>query len=277
MMLLKALALAASAAAVLVVPDVTKAKATDTNEDGVLRILPIETLAPIITISKAGISIPCHECKGRNTQILVDLSIKDKTLIFNGNEIYPSNDNHEHPKARIEGVGCSTVEELDYVFSTLLQADTGLVSITVKIFKVGDRVIDDIPTFTVYLMEMSPEGDIAMLGEIERESCGPDKKKNKHMGSHHGHKGNKDKDHKKKIKGCESTKCYIEQSVDEMWSEVASVLGISKSDHESKKGGKSHAGAHQDTDSYFNLVKALVLFILFCLFMAIVAVGSLGL
>lgn len=299
MLLFKALALAASASAALVVPDVSQAK----EGDDTLSILPVDTnVGPDVarTVYKASASIPCGSCAGLDARIEVNLAIKDDfRLTLNEYDAWPDRDPSQgDTTAVVKAVGLTYTEKIEYVLIITRNKDTGIKRMMFKIIRVGEtNPVSDIPIFSVRTIELSPRRDIAMLGGIrigdvpkaQKQSAGHRKhQKGKQEGEHKEHKGGMkmhhhhkgDKDEKKKEKeldeGCKSKKCYFEQSVDQMWAEVGCYVKGHKCTHDESKDNSPNpnAGPHQDTDSGVELVKAIFLFALFLLFVSLIATLS---
>merc|ERR1712169_80584 len=91
MLLLKQLALAATAASFLVVPETTQ-----TDEEA-FRALPIDAYSatsdiPVHALSQS-LDVPCANCKGKDARLSMDFAVEDGArLLLNGYELYPSAD-----------------------------------------------------------------------------------------------------------------------------------------------------------------------------------------
>ena len=265
MLLFKALALAATAAAYLVVPEVSEA------DEGTFRTLPIDvTNADIPTFAwKAGIDVPCKSCRGHNTKLTMDFEVVDsKTLTLHGFDLYPQrNPEQGSLMASVvkEHVKCPD-QKLGY--SLAIAPEDGewenmkLTNIRFKIIQVGNRFVDDIPTITVKVIEMSPTGDI-LIGSVDIDE------------SRFGHK---DKDHKHHDdKPCTTASCRFEKTVHGLWGPIKGAVrggchGRKGAHHGKpgrfghKEGGHHHHGGHRfsdDNDSWAKLFKSFILF--FCL------------
>lgn len=293
MLFLKALALAASASAYLVVPDVSQPK----EGDDTLSILPIDTnVGPDVarTVYTASASIPCKSCAGLNAEIQVTLAIKDSfRLTLNGYDAWPDQDPSQgETMALVKAVGLSYTEKIEYKM-VITQKDMGIRAMVFKIIRVGEtNPVSDISVFIVRIIETSPKHEIAMLGGIR---VGPALKAQKHQKADKEHKEKGHKEHKEHTGGmkmhhhqdekvkvndhdedCESRKCYFEQSVDQMWAEVGCYMKGHKCTHDKAKDSSPNpdAGPHNDADSGVELVKAIFLFALFLLFVSIIATLS---
>ena len=172
-MLFKPLAFAATAAAILIVPE------TSDNDDGIFRALPIDNSnfnIPATAFDQA-IDIPCLQCRGRDTHLKLDFGIQDRSLVLNGFELYPHADpwNGDLSAAVIKGNGKSDMRRLGYGLAIRPEGvdkdqHLEIVNVEVRIIEVGDRFVDGVPPVTVKLIK-SPVGDI-MIGNIEVNGAG---------------------------------------------------------------------------------------------------------
>lgn len=172
-MLFKPLAFAATAAAILIVPE------TSDNDDGIFRALPIDNSnfdIPATAFDQA-IDVPCLQCRGRDTHLKLDFGIQERSLVLNGFELYPHADpwNGDLSAAVIKGNGKSDMRRLGYGLAIRpegIDEDQHLeiVNVEVRIIEVGDRFVDGVPPVTVKLIK-SPVGDI-MIGNIEVNGAG---------------------------------------------------------------------------------------------------------
>jgi len=172
-MLFKPLAFAATAAAILIVPE------TSDNDDSIFRTLPIDvsTFELPATAYEQAVDVPCLQCRGRDTHLELDFGIKDRRLVLNGFELYPHADpwNGDLSAAVIKGNGKSDMRRLGYGLAIRpegLDEDQHLeiVNVEVRIIEVGDRFVDGVPPVTVKLIK-SPVGDI-LIGNIEVKGAG---------------------------------------------------------------------------------------------------------
>lgn len=175
MMFLKQLALVATAAAMLVLPDTTNA-----NEDGVLRILPVEAELDGVpaTATKQNLLIPCVRCPGRAAQLELDFTVvKQERLLVNGFEIFPGPDVRKSSKLSAsilsDGGQHSNSQKLGYsLFIGMGGTDEGqnmeLIHIELRVIEVGDRFIDGIPAVRVRLIR-SPEKGL-LIGAIDTDA-----------------------------------------------------------------------------------------------------------
>ncbi|RGP77912.1 hypothetical protein FLONG3_3981 [Fusarium longipes] len=172
-MLFKSLAFAATAAAILIVPE------TSDSDDSIFRTLPIDvgTLALPTTAYEQAIDVPCLQCRGRDTHLELDFGIKDRRLVLNGFELYPHADpwNGDLSAAVIKGNGKSDMRRLGYGLAIRPEGvdkdqQLEIVNVEVRIIEVGDRFVDGVPPVTVKLIK-SPVGDI-LIGNIEVKGAG---------------------------------------------------------------------------------------------------------
>ncbi|KAM5346725.1 hypothetical protein ACJ41O_009730 [Fusarium nematophilum] len=192
-MLFKPLALAATAAAILIVPETSEA------DDGIFRTLPIDvgTFEVPATAFEQVIDVPCLQCRGRDSHLELNFAIEDRRLMLNGFELYPHADpwNGDLSAAVIKGNGKSTVRRLGYGLAIRpegMDEDQHLevVGVEVRIIEVGDRFVDGVPPVKVKLIK-APVGEI-IIGSIDVEGSGEK-----------GHSGN----------GCDSMWCRAKDLV----------------------------------------------------------------
>ncbi|WKT47649.1 hypothetical protein QSH57_012554 [Fusarium oxysporum f. sp. vasinfectum] len=172
-MLFKPLALAATAAAVLIVPE------TSDKDDSIFRTLPIEvdTFEIPATAYSQVVDVPCLQCRGHDSQLELNFGIQDRRLVLNGFELYPHADpwNGDLSAAVIKANGKSDMRRLGYGLAIRpegVDKDQHLevVNVEVRIIEVGDRFVDGVPPVTVKLIK-APVGEI-IIGSIEVKGAG---------------------------------------------------------------------------------------------------------
>ncbi|QGI83148.1 unnamed protein product [Fusarium fujikuroi] len=172
-MLFKPLALAATAAAVLIVPE------TSDKDDSIFRTLPIEVDTFEIPETAYGqvVDVPCLQCRGHDSQLELNFGIQDRRLVLNGFELYPHADpwNGDLSAAVIKANGKSDMRRLGYGLAIRpegVDKDQHLevVNVEVRIIEVGDRFVDGVPPVTVKLIK-APVGEI-IIGSIEVKGDG---------------------------------------------------------------------------------------------------------
>jgi hypothetical protein len=170
MLLLKPLALAATAAAILIVPDTSEA------DDGIFRTLPIDvdTFEVPATAFGQSITIPCTRCRDRNAQLELNFGIEEHRLVLNGFELYPHADpwNGDLSAPVTKSNGKSAVRRLGYGLAIRpegMDDDQHLevIGVEIRIIEVGDRFVDGVPPVKVKLIK-APVGEI-IIGSIEVE------------------------------------------------------------------------------------------------------------
>ncbi|EEU46833.1 uncharacterized protein NECHADRAFT_35884 [Fusarium vanettenii 77-13-4] len=170
MQLLKPLALAATAAAILIVPDTSEA------DDGIFRTLPIDvdTFEVPATAFGQSITIPCTRCRDRNAQLELNFNIEEHRLVLNGFELYPHADpwNGDLSAPVTKSNGKSAVRRLGYGLAIRpegMDDDQHLevIGVEIRIIEVGDRFVDGVPPVKVKLIK-APVGEI-IIGSIEVE------------------------------------------------------------------------------------------------------------
>ncbi|KAF5680343.1 hypothetical protein FHETE_468 [Fusarium heterosporum] len=172
-MLFKPLAFAASAAAILIVPE------TSEKEDSIFRALPIEadTFEIPTTAYAQVVDVPFLQCRGHNSKLELNFGVHDRRLVLNGFELYPHADpwNGDLSAAVIKGNGKSDMRRLGYGLAIRpegVDEDQHLevVNVEVRIIEVGDRFVDGVPPVTVKLIK-APVGEI-IIGSIEVKGAG---------------------------------------------------------------------------------------------------------
>lgn len=168
-MLFRQLALAAAATAFILVPEIAE------NDENIFKALPVENSGSALPYGvpdsafDQSISIPCADCKGRNTQLRLDFTIQDETkLLLNGFELYPDADPwsgdlratvvHGHRKPKSKKLGYSLAV---YPKAVAKEDNMELIEIDLKIIEVGTRFVDGVPAVKVDLIK-APGGSLAM-------------------------------------------------------------------------------------------------------------------
>ncbi|KAM0251531.1 hypothetical protein ACHAP5_001538 [Fusarium lateritium] len=172
-MLFKPLAFAATAAAILIVPE------TSEKDDSIFRTLPIavDTFEVPATAYAQVVDVPCDQCRGHDSQLELNFGVHDRRLVLNGFELYPHADpwNGDLSAAVIKGNGKSDMRRLGYGLAIRpegIDEDQHLevVNVEVRIIEVGDRFVDGVPPVTVKLIK-APVGEI-IIGSIEIKGAG---------------------------------------------------------------------------------------------------------
>lgn len=159
MLLLKQLALAATAASFLVVPETT-----ETDEEA-FKALPIDGYSAASDIpihaTEQTLELPCAKCKGKDTHLSMGFAVEDGSrLVLNGYELYPSADPwHGDLTAQVvKGSGKKKEQMLGYSLAVGPQAydetqALEIVNVGLHVIEVGGRFIDGIPTVNVKLIK----------------------------------------------------------------------------------------------------------------------------
>ncbi|KAF4975436.1 hypothetical protein FZEAL_7784 [Fusarium zealandicum] len=183
-MLYKPLVFAATAAAILIVPETSEA------DDSIFRALPIDVgtfEVPSNAFSQV-INVPCTQCRGHNPQLELNFAVEKHRLMLNGFELYPQADpwNGDLSAAVIKGNGKSDMRRLGYGLAIRpegVDEDQHLevVSVEVRIIEVGDRFVDGVPLVNVKLIK-APVGEL-IIGGIDVEGHSDDGKTGEHCNS----------------------------------------------------------------------------------------------
>lgn len=199
-MLFNLLALAAASASFVIVPGVSE------HDENIFKTLPVSdsTVAVAHGIPKSAfsqsLSVPCSECKGRNTYLRLDFTVEDETkLLLNGFELYPDADpwsgdlhastvkgngghsrhgRHRKHKGHRQHKGDkeSTPKTLGYslaVYPKALAKDDNmeLIEVDLKIIEVGTRFVDGVPAVKIELIK-APGGSLLMSAVDYDRSAG---------------------------------------------------------------------------------------------------------
>lgn len=168
-MLFKPLALAAVATAFVIIPEISE------HDENIFKTLPVDTPGGAFAYGipesafEQSVSIPCNDCKGRNTKLQLDFTVEDETrLLLNGFELYPDADpwsgdlqatvikGYSQPKSKKLGYSLAV-----YPKATAKEDNMELIEVDLKIIEVGTRFVDGIPAVKIDLIK-APGGNIAM-------------------------------------------------------------------------------------------------------------------
>lgn len=169
-MLLKQLLLAASAAAFLVIPDVTE------EEENMYKVLPIDVTyeheLPAHAMAQS-VGVPCKQCKGKNSHLQMDFEIQDnQSLMLNGYELYPNADpwHSDLIASVVKENGKEKKQRLGYSLAVMPEGldeeeHLEVIGIELRVIEVGRRFIEGIPAVKVKLVK-APSGDI-LIGSVD--------------------------------------------------------------------------------------------------------------
>ncbi|KAH7157475.1 hypothetical protein B0J13DRAFT_541882 [Dactylonectria estremocensis] len=235
-MLFTQLLFAASAAAMLVVPD------TADTEDGIFRTLPHDVASYDVpsTAFTHSIEVPCQQCRGRDTHLQMDFTIEDKTrLMLNGFELYPNADpwQGDLSAAVVKGNGHSKDRRLGYGLSVRPEGmdeeqQLEIIAIGLLVIEVGDRFIEGVPLVQVKLVKAA-NGEI-LIGSIS-------------MAGSEGHVDT--------LAQCSSLWCTVPTMFDGVWESLKSTFkskgcgGMRGHGHGHKSHHNGHGNTGEETDS----------------------------
>lgn len=220
-MLFKQLIFAASAAAFLVVPEISQA------EEEAFKALPVDVYTNDIPNSAMAqtVEVPCSKCKGQDTHLAMDFSVENgHRLTLNGYELYPNADpwRGDLTAEVINGNGKKKEQMLGYSLAVGPQAyDTEqsleIINVGLHIIEVGGRFVDGIPTIDVKLIKAAT-GEI-LIGAVDA--------------------------HTDTQPECTDIWCRIKQSLDQAWNDFDQVWDEFKSC--SKGAVEQGSGGGKDT------------------------------
>lgn len=172
-MIFNQLVFAATAAAFLVVPEISQ------DEEEVFKALPIDVYTNDIPNSAIAqtVEIPCSKCKDQDTQLTMDFNVEDgNRLTLNGYELYPNADPwHGDLTAEVmNGNGKKKEQLLGYSLAVGPQAydmeqSLEIVNVELHVIEVGGRFIDGIPTIDVKLVKAAT-GEI-LIGAVDTHTA----------------------------------------------------------------------------------------------------------
>lgn len=172
-MLFKQLALVATTAAFLVVPDLPKA------DENIFEALPFETGTygrPSIATAQS-VSVLCKQCKGKNTHLEMDFAVEDSSrLTLNGFELYPQADpwHGDLMASVVRNNGKSRDQRLGYSLAVKPEAideeqHLEVIGVRLRIIEVGSLFVEGMPTVEVKLIK-SQSGEI-IIGNVNVEAA----------------------------------------------------------------------------------------------------------
>lgn len=170
-MLFRQLALAATAVAFFVVPEISE------HDENIFKALPIEAEPFQLPQSalRQSISVPCQSCEDSNAELLFNFAIDDgKRLVLNDFEIYPDPDPWSGDlQATVRGTGQKNSKTLGYsiaVMPLVKSAEDHMEGITVdvRVIEVDNVFIDNIPLVRVQLIK-APTNEI-LIGSLSLQS-----------------------------------------------------------------------------------------------------------
>ncbi|KAG5999666.1 hypothetical protein E4U43_001932 [Claviceps pusilla] len=163
------LALAATAAALVIVPELSE------PDEAMFRALPIfegPSSQPILADSHV-VSVPCVQCDGADRSLSLNFSVvDDKRLLLNGRELYPqaaaSTDREREAKAAAATATATMAREqrnLGYSLAVVPEAvgkgsKLQLLNVELRVIEVGDRFVDGVPAINVRLFKAPFSEDI---------------------------------------------------------------------------------------------------------------------
>ncbi|KAG6012662.1 hypothetical protein E4U54_007373 [Claviceps lovelessii] len=167
------LALAATATALVIIPELSE------PDEAMFRALPIldrPSPQPIRADSHI-VSVPCAQCDGADRSLYLNFSVvDDKRLLLNGRELYPqaaaaSTDREREAKAKAAAAATATAtmareqRNLGYSLAVVPEAmgkgsKLQLLNVELRVIEVGDRFVDGVPAINVRLFKAPFSEDI---------------------------------------------------------------------------------------------------------------------
>ncbi|OAQ68468.2 hypothetical protein VFPPC_04701 [Pochonia chlamydosporia 170] len=164
-MQLTALVLAVTAAAFVIIPELSEA------DENIFKALPINTgpLSLPIPAESHRVAVPCKQCEGKNSNLQLNFDVVDYTrLLLNGFEVYPHADPwHGDLAADVESTDReATKEKLGYSLAISPEAmdkdsHIQVLDVELRVIEVGNRFVDSVPVVNVKLINV-PSGELAI-------------------------------------------------------------------------------------------------------------------
>lgn len=167
-MMLKPLAFAATAAALLVVPD------TPDADGAIFKALPVRP--EVLTLPAGALSqrvtVPCAQCKDKDSQLRLDLNVEDGSrLMLNDFELYPTANpwNGDLSAVVVDAHGTEKQRRLGYSLKVEPRPEDvdlrmQVVDIELRVIEVGSYFVEGIPTVKVQLIRAQNE---VAIGNVE--------------------------------------------------------------------------------------------------------------
>ncbi|KND89855.1 hypothetical protein TOPH_05420, partial [Tolypocladium ophioglossoides CBS 100239] len=176
-MLFKPLAFAAAAAAFVIVPEISEA------DEEIFKALPIhaETFALPPSALSQTLSVPCRQCKGKDSHLRLDFDVADGSkLLLNGFELYPHADpwNGDLTAILVKGDGREKEQRLGYSLAIEPAAmdqdqQMQLIDIELRVIEVSSRFVEGVPAIQVQLVKAATE-DIVIGNVVLKDADGID-------------------------------------------------------------------------------------------------------
>lgn len=178
-MLFKPLAFAATAAAFVIAPEISEA------DEDIFKALPIhaETFALPPSALSQSLSVPCAQCKGRDSHLRLDFDVADGSkLMLNGFELYPHADpwNGDLTAILVKGDGKEKEQRLGYSLSIEPAAmdqdqQMQLIDVELRVIEVGSRFVEGVPAIQVQLVKAATDDIVignVVLEDADGMECG---------------------------------------------------------------------------------------------------------
>ncbi|KJZ75971.1 hypothetical protein HIM_04795 [Hirsutella minnesotensis 3608] len=172
-MLVKPLAFAATAAAFVIVPEISNADVTII--EGIVKALPVESESFGLPTStqQQSVSVPCAQCKGKDAKLHMDFSVeRGSRLMLNGFELYPNADPWSGDLKALMSKADGSNESKNLGYSLAIEPvamdeyqQMSLIDVDFKIIEVGGQFVEGVPTVKVQIIQTITE-DIA-IGKVD--------------------------------------------------------------------------------------------------------------
>ncbi|PNY26514.1 Uncharacterized protein TCAP_03554 [Tolypocladium capitatum] len=173
-MLFKPLAFVATAAAFVIVPQIS-----ETDEE-IFKALPVhaETFTLPPSALSQSLSVPCPQCKGKDSRLRLDFDVAGPKLLLNGFELYPHANpwNGDLTAILAEGDGREKEQRLGYSLAIEPAArdqdqQMQLINVELRVIEVGSRFVEGVPAIQVQLVKAATE-DIAIGNVVLKDADG---------------------------------------------------------------------------------------------------------
>ncbi|KAG6000361.1 hypothetical protein E4U21_005553 [Claviceps maximensis] len=170
MMQLLPLALAATAAALVIIPEISE------SDEAIFRGLSLvdeTSLQPILADSHV-VRVPCMQCDDTNSNLYLNFSVVDDTrLLLNGLELYPHAETVVAAAAASPDPETTTTREqrnLGYSLTVVSEAmgkgsKLQLLDVELRVIEVGERFVDGVPAVNVRLFK-APLSEEIIIADV---------------------------------------------------------------------------------------------------------------
>ncbi|KAG5973913.1 hypothetical protein E4U55_000187 [Claviceps digitariae] len=218
------LALAATAAALIIMPEVSE------PDEAMFRALSLldETSSQPILADSHVVRVPCGQCDGADRSLYLNFSVVDDTrLLLNGLELYPHAERAKHDDETTTTTTTTTKQQkkkLGYSLAVVREAmgegsKLQMLDVELRVLEVGDRFVDGVPAVNVKLFKAAFSEEIIMADVAVAPS---------------------------KVSGCNSLACRAREGMEDVLRALKGLKGLEPLRGCHGRGGRwaHHGGKH---------------------------------